>query len=38
MYADNLKNKDNIIRCKDDMISNLEKELERMRRLLEGRN
>lgn len=37
MYSDNLKNKDAIIRCKDEMVSNLEKELERMKRMFEGR-
>lgn len=33
LYSDNLRNKDNILRCKDEMISNLEKELERVKRL-----
>lgn len=36
MYAENIRNKDNILRCKDEMIHNLERELERLRRLLEG--
>jgi hypothetical protein len=35
LYSDNLRNKDNILRCKDEMISNLEKELERVKRLIQ---
>lgn len=35
LYAENLRNKDNILRCKDEMIHNLEKELDRLRRIIE---
>lgn len=36
MYTENIRNKDNIIRCKDDMIHNLEREVERLKKLFEG--
>lgn len=36
MYTENIRNKDNILRCKDEMIRNLERELERLRKLIDG--
>ena len=37
MYTENLRNKDNILRCKDEMIHNLETELDRLRRHIEAK-